>query len=1158
MKKRLFYNFFIKVTLAFTFALFATSSAYSQNSDNQKKVDSLITQMISLEDSEEKADILNAIARLKTKENFVEGLHYAERSLAMSEDIKYNTGILNASLTLGRIYTYYYLDYFEAKHHLGRAVSLAEETADKELKRNVYKDYGFLMYSMGDCDQAISFNKKAILITEDLENYSDLAELYAYTADVYMDCGDRKAAMDYYSMTYTLFISDRLEYIAPAVRISSASYLRRTGDYKGSIEILKEAISIFHRDKLPRFESYAYAELAETQILKGDYIVALENANTGLEIAEHNSLLKEKLDNYKVQIDAYDSLGNYKKTYTTLIKYTRLKDSLSSSQFMEQNRKFQTNYEEMINQSKLSQLKEQQINHELELENQQLSRNIIIAVLSFVVVITILLILRIRFIRKKEKEMQVLTLAASHTNNSIILFDTNLRVEWVNKGFERLTGLTLAEVKGMYFAEFYHGEDENKYRLNEMKAKFETGRPFSMELVSKNIHTGEVYWISVNVSPIYEFDKLRSYMSVGSDITDIHNAQVALQKSHDRTILLNEIGRQITSTLSIHEIIEKMYENVNKLMDAQNLGIGIYRESDNSLHFPEPIERGKKLKSFVYPLNSSVERLAAKCYKDNLEFIVGSKEEIAEITGQSPVPVEGEQPESVIYIPLISKWKTMGVISVQSFAKNAYSDNELEVVRTLANYVAIGMENARLYENMEDMVKERTKEVTEQKEQLQVNFENIKMLSEIGVEIASSLDFEDVFEKLYATVAQMMDAPIFGLRLYHEKTRELEYKYEIENGERFESMTVSIEDKNNYSVWCIDNRKEILVNDNLSEYHKYFSELKLMGGGDMPNSIIFYPMIADGRIFGVFTVQSFKLNAYTKYHLAMVKTLSAYCAAALSNMELLNTLEHKVQERTRELAQKNKDIMASINYAKRIQRGILPPDSFIKQMFPQSFVFYRPRDIISGDFYWVERNLGKYFFAVVDCTGHGVPGALMSIIGKNILDQAVNEKEVDDPSMILTFLRAGLRVAFSSDEQEDGSEVEDGMDLAVCVYDPEDRILSFSGANSNLYIIHDSSIQVIKGEKSGVSASEFDNAKYVTHEIEIEDGDAVYLSSDGFPDQFGGDRVKKYSQRRFQELILRISSLPVNTQEDAFKQELEDWKRDYDQLDDICVMGVKF
>src|SRR5690606_22499335 len=183
---------------------------------------------------------------------------------------------------------------------------------------------------------------------------------------------------------------------------------------------------------------------------------------------------------------------------------------------------------------------------------------------------------------------------------------------------------------------------------------------------------------------------------------------------------------------------------------------------------------------------------------------------------------------------------------------------------------------------------------------------------------------------------------------------------------------------------------------------------------------IFYPMLADGRVFGVITVQSMKKNAYSPYHVAMVKTLSSYSAAALSNAELYDTLEQKVEERTKELAQKNKDIMASINYAKRIQRGILPTELFINQLIPESFIFYRPREIISGDFYWVERSRGKVFFAVVDCTGHGVPGALMSIIGKNILDQAVNEKEVDDPSMILTFLRAGLRVAFPADESQEG------------------------------------------------------------------------------------------------------------------------------------------
>lgn len=1150
-------NSILKIQLVLFFLLFSgINSAFSQSS-NEQTIDSLVAVLINLEgESTEKVDVLLQLSKLTEEEDYERALNYAEKGLAQAEKLRYESGIMYANWQVGKVYNNYFRNFFEAEHHITDALQIAEKLKDEAVLIEIYQDYAFLMYSMGNCEQAINYNQKAISIAEKNNDYDGLASLYSYLGDVYMDCGDEDSAVDYFSMTYALFTSNKLKNVAPPVYLASATYLSMTNKYDDAIELIKTAIDVYHNTNQVRFESYAYSQLAKTYIQKGDYYAAQEAIQVATEIANSYRLMKEKLDAYTVQVELYDSLGDYKKTYLTLIKLTKFKDSLSTAQVNEQNLKFQTNYERMVNENELKQLKEEKLNKALEAENERLNRNIIVAFLIFVVVLVILMILRLRYIRRKEREMRVLTLATSHTTNSIIIFNKEIRVEWVNKGFERLTGMTLAQVKGQYFMDFYNGPDLDPQHVQELRANFLSGKAFTMELSSFNRNTNKAYWISVSVTPLYEDNELKSYVSVATDITDLQNASIEVKKAHEQTILLNEIGRQITSTLSVSEIIEKVYENINKIMDAQNLGIGIYQEETHSLHFPEPIEKGKKLNSFDYYLTDEA-RLAVKCFKENLEINVGSSAENAAITGANPSPVEGEQPESVIYLPLVSKWKTMGVISVQSFRQNAFDQIELDMVRTLATYVAIALENAGLYQNMESIVEERTKEVRAQKEELQKNFNDLKLLSEIGIEIASSLNFEDVFDKVYDTVANMMDAEIFGIRIYHEEQGIIEYKYEIESGQRDPVMSVSMDDKDNYSVWCVEHAKEILINDNKNEYTKYVKEIKVPSG-DMPNSLIFYPMIAEERVFGVITVQSFELNAYTNYHMAILKTLSAYTAEALSNAELFNTLEQKVEERTNELAQKNKDIMSSINYAKRIQGGILPTESFMNSLLPESFVLYRPRDVISGDFYWVERAMGKVFFAVVDCTGHGVPGALMSIIGKNILDQAVNEKEITDPDMILTYLRAGLRVAFSSGEAEEGSEIEDGMDLGVCVWDVHTNMVTFSGANSNLYLVHDGALEVIKGEKQGVSASDFDIKNYASHTFEIMKGDTIYLSSDGYPDQFGGERMKKYSQRRFQELVMRLSGLPIDQQSVAFNVELEEWMGENAQLDDICVMGVKF
>lgn len=1128
--------------------------SFAQYSD-EAKVDSLIRELIVLEKGEQKVEILLEISQEYLKYDAVKSEEYAKRAYNMSADIDYEMGTLRSAKKLSHVEVYYNLNYYIGLDYLATALKIAEKRRDQNELMEIYQHFGFVKGLMQNYDEAIEYYNKAVRIAQTLGEHESLASLYSYLADVYIEKGDEKNAKDYYARVYRMIENGKIDGTTSVNMLSQAMYFRMSEDYDAAIDIYRKAVTKFHNENNARFESYAYSQLAATLMLKGKYYEALAEANEGLAIANALNLNKERMDNYQVQIAIFDSLGDYKKTYTTLIKYTRFKDSLTSALVAEQNQKYQSNYEKVVNENKIAQLNEEKKNHELEVENQRLNRNIIIGLLVFAVLLVMLMILRLRYINKKEKELRVLSLATNHSTNSIVIFDNEIKVEWVNKGFETLTGLKLDQVKGEYFLDFYNGPALSIQVREELENNFNSGETFQMELTSFHRSTDDAYWISINVTPLFNEDgSIRSYVSVATDITEIHEAQVAIQKAHDRTILLNEIGRQITSSLSVIDIIEKVYENVNKLMDAQNMGIGIYKETEDHLFFPEPIENGNKLNSFAYPLEDE-KRIAIKCFQNNEEIVVGTIEERLAVTGEDAAPLAGEQPNSIIYIPLISKWKTIGVFSVQSMAENAYGERELNIVRTLANFIAIALDNAGLYENMEERVAERTKEVTAQKEMLQMNYENTKLLSELGVEISSSLEMDEIFESLYDSVTKLMDAEIFGIRLLDEENNRIVYKYEIESGKRDPEMAVSLDDKDNYSVWCIENDKEILINDNQKEFSKYVEEIKVPSG-EMPSSLIFFPLHGEGKVLGLLTVQSFKKNAYSQYHLELVKTLAAYAAAAYNNASLYDTLELKVEERTNELNQKNKDIMASINYAKRIQNGILPSASFMEQLLENSFVFYRPRDVVSGDFYWVERGAGKIFFAVVDCTGHGVPGALMSIIGKNILDQAVNEKRLDDPSMILAFLRAGLRFAFGAEEQ-DSSEIEDGMDLGICVYDVEDKVLDFAGANINLHQVRNRELEVFKGDKSGVSASDFTMKHFTCHSINVLKDDQYYLSSDGFPDQFGGERTKKYSQRRFQELILKVSDTEFSQQHDEIQAEFERWKGDNGQLDDVCVMGVK-
>ncbi|MBE0676645.1 MAG: SpoIIE family protein phosphatase [Bacteroidales bacterium] len=269
-----------------------------------------------------------------------------------------------------------------------------------------------------------------------------------------------------------------------------------------------------------------------------------------------------------------------------------------------------------------------------------------------------------------------------------------------------------------------------------------------------------------------------------------------------------------------------------------------------------------------------------------------------------------------------------------------------------------------------------------------------------------------------------------------------------------------------------------------------------------------------------------------------------------------NELEEMVRERTRKIEEQKKHIMDSIYYARRIQTAILPSQNIINKLLPSSFVFYLPKDIVSGDFYWIHESKGHIMVAAVDCTGHGVPGAFMSIVGFNQLNHAVNVAGAIKASDILDELNKG--VIHTLNEGSETTSIRDGMDIALIVMEPERRIVHFAGANNPLIIIRNNELIKVRGDRLPIGAFEGSKPQaFTNNEIEILEGDMVYLFSDGFADQFGGKEGKKFLIGRFQQLLMDIHTLPVEQQKEELQRRLQEWMGDISQIDDILVIGIR-
>jgi serine phosphatase RsbU (regulator of sigma subunit) len=254
--------------------------------------------------------------------------------------------------------------------------------------------------------------------------------------------------------------------------------------------------------------------------------------------------------------------------------------------------------------------------------------------------------------------------------------------------------------------------------------------------------------------------------------------------------------------------------------------------------------------------------------------------------------------------------------------------------------------------------------------------------------------------------------------------------------------------------------------------------------------------------------------------------------------------------------EKNKEILDSINYAQKIQQAIVPTANEIKTAFPKSFTILLPKDIVSGDFYWISKTDDYDFVAVVDCTGHGVPGGFMSMLGMAMLNEIVNEKNILEPADILDLLK--LKIILALRQSENINENRDGMDLSIVRINKSKTELAFAGANNSLYLMRGDIFNEYKADKHPIGFS-FDNTnqQYNQRNIQLEKGDLIYMFTDGYPDQFGGPQGKKFKYKRVEQLLKDIHLLSMDEQQSIILKTHTEWKGQLQQVDDICFMGIK-
>ena len=353
-------------------------------------------------------------------------------------------------------------------------------------------------------------------------------------------------------------------------------------------------------------------------------------------------------------------------------------------------------------------------------------------------------------------------------------------------------------------------------------------------------------------------------------------------------------------------------------------------------------------------------------------------------------------------------------------------------------------------------------------------------------------------------------------------------------------------------------------------YHVYYSILIVVA--NIIGNIIFFYYNSTLSLDEILVSGGLLTGAVAVFSILLIRMRYRLTKKEIVARLMLEKSKKELEEQKAITEEKNKEIVDSINYAKRIQDALITPPTKLKKLLPESFVIFLPKDIVSGDFYWAtevtttkatETNNKLVVFAVADCTGHGVSGAFMSIIGLKILNQSKIQPNVNSPAEALNYLNDEVYNTINV-HTDDENVIRDGMDISLCSLQLLENselsenyaTLQYAGANNPLYIIRNGELLETKADKQPIGAYETENS-FQNHEIKLQKGDMVYLFSDGYADQFGGPKGKKFNYRQFKELLTDVASLSVEDQQQALTKTHEEWRGTQDQLDDVCIIGVR-
>ena len=720
---------------------------------------------------------------------------------------------------------------------------------------------------------------------------------------------------------------------------------------------------------------------------------------------------------------------------------------------------------------------------------------------------------------------------------SDIIYTTNVEgfFTYVNEVTARVTEYTNEELLHMRFNKLVRKDYIKEASIFYLKQVADQAEESYIELPiitksGKEIWVGQSSKLSRNEN---DKDKVVGFQVICRDVTERREAQKQIEEKNKRIQqysekleLLNEVKQIILEATQKNILIERLLTELKaKISDAKRATLTLFDEDIKTAHLYEYKEQ--KINLHILPASdyrSLPNLLKNQYFKIEDLYNSGSLSKSDDLVKELGV-------NSYLVTPLFFNGKLTGAFTLASEHKNLFDEDYINFARQIADAVAITLDQINNKETIEL-----------QNERIQSYSDRLEVINTIKKEFINAKNRTELINSvLYQLCTSISQYKSTFVTFHNEQNKKLETFF--------------------YDIHTSSVKRHLQIDMNDFDYQAFYKKDYLLYSSATPSQIAHVNSFPDETIKA--NTRSF-LSVAIKRGTKITGSISVLSSKpdtfSEQDIQLLTDLAESIQlgveqiTYRKELSEKNKDISDNIEYSRRIQQSVMPPESFMQAMLPDSFIILKQRDVIGGDFYWCHRTEDKIFVALGDCTGHGVSGALLSILCSNIISQAIKEYKMTDPGLILDFLNKRIKESLNQYKRND--EILDGLDVSLCVLDLKYKVLLFSGAMHNLYLVSNGHLNEIKGNRIPIGGIASELTTQFTTQIRLIDADLkIYMSTDGYFDQFKGTDIKKYSKSRFKLTLLEIEDLPFQKQKNyLWKQHIE-WKKNATQTDDICVIG---